>query len=143
MIIDKYLYFRDVADQDDDDGIDNSVYVPARNITGMTPTSATALTIFFKSVYNTQGDGSSDGEDVQADSVIVNFTAGKGKEVMSTIVQAMTSNKLYGDGHIVVADDVTTTYLTSSAAADQTVSAVTLSPYITGCGTITAAAALS
>ena len=141
MITDKYLYFRDVADQANDDGIDNSVYVPVRNITGMTPTSATALTIFFKSVYNEMGDAES--EDVLNDSVIVNFTAGKGKIVMETIVQAITSNKLYGDGHIVVADDVTTTYLTSSAGADETVSAVTLSPYITSCGAISAAAVLA
>ena len=77
------------------------------------------------------------------DSVIVNFTAGKGKVVMETIVQAITSNKLYGDGHIVVADDVTTTYLTSSAAADQTVSAKKLDGGITTCGAITIAAANS
>lgn len=135
MISDKYLYFRDVTDIDSDDGIDNSIYVPVRNITGMTPTSATALTIFFKSIYNVMGDA--EGEDVINDSVIVNFTAGKSKEVMAAIARTITSNKLYNDGKVTVADDVTTNL------ADDTIDAVTLSSHITGCGAITVAAANS
>ena len=45
----------------------------------------------------------------------------------------------YGDGFITVADDVTTTYLTSSAAtpADETVSAQYIDSDITTCGAIT------
>ena len=135
MISDKYLYFRDVTDIDSDDGIDNSIYVPVRNITGMTPTSATALTIFFKSIYNVMGDA--EGEDVINDSVIVNFTAGKSKEVMAAIARTITSNKLYSDGKVTVADDVTTNL------ADATIDAVTLSSHITSCGAITVAAANS
>ena len=139
----KYLYFRTQADQDNDDGIDDSVYVKASSITGMFPTSATALTIFFESIKNQAGNGTDD-ENVISDSVIINHTAGLGKQVLQTIVRAINSTSpLYNDGVITIADDVTTTYLTSTAAADETVSAVYIDGGITSCGAITVAAALS
>ena len=141
MIIDKYLYFRTQADQDNDDGIDDSLYLPARQITALVPTSTTALTIFFESMYNNQGG--SDNEVVISDSVVINCTQGKVRQVMETLVRSINSNHLYNDGIIIVADDVTTTYLTSSAAADETVSAQKLDGGITTCGAITIAAALS
>tara|TARA_R100001594_G_scaffold35291_1_gene64632 strand:+ start:64 stop:489 length:426 start_codon:yes stop_codon:yes gene_type:complete len=141
MIIDKYLYFRTQADQDNDDGIDDSLYLPARQITALVPTSTTALTIFFESMYNDQGG--SDNEVVISDSVVINCTQGKVRQVMETLVRSINSNHLYNDGIIIVADDVTTTYLTSSAAADETVSAQKLDGGITTCGAITIAAALS
>ena len=141
MINDKYLYFRTQADQADDDGIDDSLYLPARQITALVPTSTTALTIFFESMYNNQGG--TDDEVVISDSVVINCTAGKVKQVMEHLVRSINSNKLYGDGLITVADDVTTTYLTSSAAADETVSAKKLDGGITTCGAITIAAANS
>ena len=141
MIIDKYLYFRTQADQADDDGIDDSLYLPARQIRAIVPTSTTALTIFFESMYNNQGG--TDDEVVISDSVVVNCTAGKVKQVMQTLVQAINSNKLYNDGTIVVADDVTTTYLTSVAAADETITATYVDSGITACASITIATALS
>ena len=141
MIIDKYLYFRTQADQDNDDGIDDSLYLPARQITALVPTSTTALTIFFECMYNNQGG--SDNEVVISDSVVINCTQGKVRQVMETLVRSINSNKLYGDGTITVADDVTTTYLTSAAAADETVDAKVLDAGITTCGAITIAAALS
>jgi len=141
MITDKYLYFRTQADQDDDDGIDDSLYLPARQITAIVPTSTTAITIFFESMYNDQGG--SDNEVVISDSVVINCTQGKVRQVMETLVRSINSNKLYGDGTITVADDVTTTYLTSAAAADETVDAKVLDAGITSCGAITIAAALS
>ena len=139
----KYLYFRTVTDQDDNDGIDDSIYVKASSITGMFPTSATAITIFFESVKN-QESNSNDDEVVISDSVIINHTAGLGKQVLQTIVRAINSTApLYNDGVITVADDVTTTYLTSTAGADETVSAQYIDGGITSCGAITVAAALS
>lgn len=139
----KYLYFRTVTDQDANDGIDDSVFVKASSITGLVPTSATALTVFFESVKNQAGNGTDD-ENVISDSVILNCTAGKVKQVIQTIVRVINSPApLYNDGVITIADDVTTTYLTSSAAADQTVGAVVIDGGITTCGAITVAAALS
>ena len=142
MINDKYLYFRTQADQADDDGIDDSLYLPARQIRSLVPTSTTAITIFFESMYNTFANVAED-LNVISDSVIINCTAGKVRQVMEHLVRAINSNKLYGDGIIVVADDVTTTYLTSSASADETVDAKVLDSGITSCGAITIAAALS
>ena len=141
MIIDKYLYFRTQADQNDDDGIDDSLYLPARQIKALVPTSTTALTIFFESINNTYTGGAN--EVVISDSVVLNCTQGKVKQVMETLVRAINSNKLYGDGTITVADDVTTTYLTSAAGADETVNAKVLDAGITTCGAITIAGANS
>ena len=143
MIIDKYLYFRAQTDQNDDDGIDDSVYVPIRNITGMTATSVSALTIYFTSIYNKYNGA--EGTALTNDSVVltVGSTTGKMKAAMAAIAAAMTSNRLYQDGSITIADDMTTTYLTSSAGADETVSAKVLDAGVTSCGAITIAAALS
>ena len=141
--MDKYFYFRTQADQDDDDGIDDSLCLPVRQIRSMNPSSDTAITISFDSVYNTSSDG--DNEVVIADTVVLNITQGKAEEVMRTLVQAMNSRyATHNDGFIVVADDVTTTYLTSTAGADETLNAGTyVAPDITSCGAITIAAALS
>ena len=140
--MDKYFYFRTQADQDADDGIDDSLCLPVRQIRGMNPTSDTALTIWFDSVYNTYTGG--DGEVVISDSVILNVTQGKTQEVLETLIRVINSSyPAYTDGFITVADDVTTTYLTSSAAADETVAAQYISPHITSCGAITIAAANS
>ena len=140
--MDKYFYFRTQADQDDDDGIDDSLCLPVRQIRGMNPTSDTALTIWFDSVYNTYTGG--DAEVVISDSVILNVTQGKTQEVLETLIRVMNSSyPAYTDGFITVADDVTTTYLTSSAGADETVLGQYLSGHITSCGAITIAAANS
>ena len=140
--MDKYFYFRTQADQDNDDGIDDSLCLPVRQIRSMNPSSDTAITISFDSVYNTSSDG--DNEVVIADTVVLNINQGKAEEVMRTLVQAMNSRyATNNDGFIVVADDVTTTYLTSTASADETVSAKYVAPDITSCGAITIAAALS
>ena len=81
---------------------------------------------------------------VIADTVVLNINQGKAEEVMRTLVQAINSNyPAYTDGFIVVADDVTTTYLTSSAAADETVAEQYIHPDITSCGAITIATANS
>ena len=140
--MEKYLYFRAVADQDSDDGSDDSLYIPAKRITGLVPTSTTVLTIFFESVLNEAGNGTDD-ENVISDSVALTCNQGKVKKVMRTIVNAINSNHLYSDGVIVVADDVTTTYLTSTAPADETVVGKYLDPDITACAAPTVASVLS
>ena len=140
--MEKYLYFRAVTDQDSDDGSDDSLYIPAKRITGLVPTSTTVLTIFFESVLNEAGNGTDD-ENVISDSVALTCNQGKVKKVMRTIVNAINSNHLYSDGVIVVADDVTTTYLTSTASADETVVGKYLDPDITACAAPTVASVLS
>ena len=68
--MDKYFYFRTQADQDNDDGIDDSLCLPVRMIRSMNPSSDTAITITFDSVYNTSTDG--DNEVVIGDTVVLN-----------------------------------------------------------------------
>ena len=140
--MDKYFYFRTQADQANDDGIDDSLCLPVRMIRSMNPSSDTAITISFDSVYNNQGG--TDNEVVIADTVVLNVNQGKTKEVLERLVEVINSGyPAYTDGFITVADDVTTTHLTSSAAADETVAAQYIHADITSCGAITIAAANS
>ena len=135
MIIDKYLYFRAQVDEDDDDGIDDSLYAPVRNFVGMTPTSATALTLYFEPVYNDYNGAEATA--LVNDTVVLTVTAGKMKQAMQAIAAAMTSNKLYQDGTIVIADDVVTNL------ANATVDSQYIDTSITACASINVTAALS
>ena len=139
MAMEKYVYFRTVADEDDDDAVADAIAIPVGRIVGMNPTSDTALTIWFRSLYSEQGDAQS-GSVVIQDSVILNVTQGKTSEVMQTIISAINSNgPLYNDGFIVVADDSTVEF--GGAAGSKT--AKSISPHITSCGAITVASAVA
>ena len=136
--MDKYFYFRTVADEDDDDAVADSIAIPVSRITGMNPTSDTAITVWFRSLYSEQGDAQAASVVIQ-DSVILNVTQGKATEVLATLVQAINSNQLYSDGFIVVADDSTVEF--DGDAGSKT--AQYLSPHITSCGAITIAPAVA
>jgi hypothetical protein len=58
--MDKYFYIRKNADVDNDDGIDDSIYVPVKNITGIVPIDATSLCIYFDSAVNQAGNVAED-----------------------------------------------------------------------------------
>ena len=100
-----------------------------------------SLTLYFESIYNDYNGAEATA--LVNDTVVLTVTAGKMKEAMHGIAAAMTSNKLYQDGTITIADDVTTTHLTSTAGADESVSAVYIDPAITACASISVTAALS
>tara|TARA_R100001082_G_scaffold101603_2_gene71233 strand:+ start:1064 stop:1426 length:363 start_codon:yes stop_codon:yes gene_type:complete len=117
-----FLYFRAVTDEDNDDAAVDSAMVPVSAITGLYPSSATALTVFWKSQTN---------ENVQ-DSVVLTCTQGKVKKVIKSIVQAMNGHP-HSDGITVVADDVTTDYDGSTR------SAVYLDSNITACAALSIA----
>ena len=137
-----YLYFRNQADQDNDDSTGDSAVFPYSSLMGMQPTANTTLTLYFKSMLRRDPTGAVD-EDASLDnhdSVQLTITAHRHKEVMKAIAQ--NANKSF----VVVADDVTTTYLTGTntytgAAEDETVTAEVLHSDISQCGTITVAAA--
>ena len=149
--MEKYLYFRTVADEDDDDAITaDSVLVPVSKITGFYPSNsgqageaADELTIYFESVNNIQTAG--DNEVVDSDSVLLNITAGQSFNVLQAIVDAINATgAAYQDGYIVVADDATTSVGSSSIEGDNaTKAAVVLHTGITSCGAITIAPANS
>ena len=133
--MDKYFYIRKQTDVDSDDGIDDSIYVPVKNITGMVPIDGTSLCIYFNSVNNIVGNA---GEDlpVISDFIDLTVTAGYMKEVITNIVQKINQFPL-SDGVIVLADMSTTTL------ADATVSENVVHPQITAVNAITTATAFS
>ena len=71
------LYFRTVADEDNDDnnGAQTSCCFPASKLRAMNPTSDTALTLYFDSLKNTEGADDQADEITIADTVVLNVTA--------------------------------------------------------------------
>tara|TARA_R110002012_G_scaffold82020_1_gene207694 strand:+ start:104 stop:538 length:435 start_codon:yes stop_codon:yes gene_type:complete len=126
------LYFRSVADEDNDDGAESaatnltSLLVPANRLRWMNPTSDTLLTLYFDSIKNTEGADDQADEITIADEVSLTINSNQHREVMNGIVQAINASKT---GIVVVADDVTTN------VAGSTVSAVYVHPDITGIAT--------
>jgi|TARA_B100001063_G_C16584478_1_gene462428 hypothetical protein len=133
--MDKYFYIRKQADVDNDDGIDDSVYIPVKNITGIVPIDGTSLGIFFDSVVNQAGNVAED-LNVISDFVDLTITAGYTKEVTRAIVEKINGFP-HSDGVIVLADMSTTTL------ANATVSANVVHPQITAVNAITVASAFS
>jgi hypothetical protein len=117
----KYFYFRAVTDEDDDDANVDSCMVPVENITGLLPTSTTALTIFYKSAKN----------ETTQNSVALTCTQGKVKDVIAAMVQAMNDGP-HSDGITVIADDTTTDF------DGTTRSAVYFHQNVTACAAIAA-----
>ena len=137
----KYLYFRTVADEDNDDGdtassgnLPTSIAIPTDSIVGIAPSAAGTVTIHFQSARNVQTDGAD--ELVLKDSVVLNITTKRHKKVMDAIIQSINGGP-HSDGWIVVADDMTTNF------ANETVTAQYLHNDITSCGAINLAAANS
>ena len=133
--MDKYFYIRKNADVDADDGIDDSIYVPVKNITGIVPIDATSLCIYFDSAVNVSGNAAED-LSVISDFIDLTITAGYTKEVTRAIVQKINGFP-HSDGVIVLADMSTTTLADASVAAD------VVHPQITAVNAITVAAAFS
>ena len=121
--MERYFYFRDVADEanDSDDGA--SVMVPVKNITAIAPVTAiTELDVWFTSGKN---------ESHQSNARLT-VTRGKLKQVTEEIVSAMNAGPNH-DGVTVIYDAMTTTDGASSIQGnDATVAARSLSSDITG-----------
>ena len=105
--MEKYLYFRTVADEDDDYAAADTLALPARRIVAMAPSADTTITVWFESVNNMQTDGAN--ELVLKDSAVITITAHRHKKVLQSIVRAINGGP-HSDGFIVVADDTTTDY---------------------------------
>ena len=131
------LYFRTVADEDNDDnnGAQTSCCFPASRLRAMSPTADTALTLNFDSMKNTEGADNQADEITIADTVALTITANTHEAVMKTLVRAINGKKSNpkSDGILVVADDVTTN------VAGDTVDAVYIHSNITSCGAIAVA----
>ena len=143
--MEKYLYFRVVADEDDDDGDGasgginpTSLCIPVRNITGIAPQSHQSILISFKSIRNNPGFAGASGDEVVCDTVEMAINTHTHKAVIDRIIRAI-NDPVHNDGFIDVCDDVTTN------TANETVEAVRIHPDITGIADnrITVQAALS
>ena len=132
--MEKYLYFRTVADEDDDDAAADTLALPARRIVAMAPSADTTLTVWFESVNNMQTDGAN--ELVLKDSAVITVTAHRHKKVLQSIVRAINGGP-HSDGFITVADDATTDFDGTTRAA------VYIDNDITAMAAITIAAANS
>ena len=137
----KYFYFRTEADEDDDDDKARSAMIPVDRFRGAIPTNGSAgtaanvVTLFFDSALNMKGAGQN-GEIIISDTVVLNVTVGKAKDVCIAIAEAANGHP-HSDGVVVIADDATTDFDGSTKLA------VYVHPGITSCSTITQAAALS
>jgi hypothetical protein len=117
----RYFYFRDVADEADDDDNSSSVMVPVDRITGIGSITITSIRIYYKNVKNEQSN----------DFVTLTCTRGKLKEVIADLISAMNAGP-HHDGVTVIADKMTTTNgATSIQGNDQTVAARFLNSNIT------------
>ena len=112
--MEKYLYFRTVADEDDDDAAADTLALPARRIVAMAPSADTTITVWFESVNNMQTDGAN--ELVLKDSAVITVTAHRHKKVLQSIVRSINGGP-HSDGFIVVADDATTDFDGTTRAA--------------------------
>ena len=139
----KYLYFRAVTDQANDDATGDSALFPLSSLMGMQPTSDTALTLYFTPIVRRMPSGNEPDADASFDNhdtVVLTVTSNRHKEAMQDIM-----NNISGS-ITVIADDLTTTHLTGThgrtgVAIDETVTASYISTYITACVSINVSAA--
>ena len=135
----KFLYFRTVADEANDGvtglktSTPSSFMFPADTLTAMQPTADAAITMYFKPALQGANPASS-----LRDTVVLNVTAGKTFEVMSAITDAIANPaRGHSDGFIVIADDVATTDSAVTALNDLAVLPRYAHASITSCGAIT------
>ena len=132
--MENFLYFRTEAAVGDDDGTTNSALFPASSFRGAEMASDSSLVLSFQNLLRPDGQGNSLVLDNAAnlplvDTVALNITDNKGREVLEAIVGAMNSG--LNSGFIVVGDD----------AADSAGGAQYIHADITSVGTITINAA--
>ena len=140
MKIDKFLYFRQVADEAND-GLATanasgenvtSLMVPGSALRAMHPTGDTTLSLYFDSVR--QGTNARNGM-VIPDRVDLTVVEGDLFEVQQAIIEAINAGP-HSDGFITVADDMNTTDSATAALADLVVAERYLHKSITACAAI-------
>ena len=110
----RYFYFRDVADEVNDDDNSSSVVIPVDQITGIVPTAITTLDLYYNH------DKISDGTNAIQKATLT-CTRGKLQEVCAGIAAGANAHP-HNPGLHVVADIMTTTNgATSIQGNDKTV----------------------
>ena len=113
----RYFYFRTVTAIGDDDSIDDSVLVDVDRIVGFHCVTDTVVQLFFESINNHAGGT---GELIERDNVALTVNTTKTREVIQALAEA-TNNGPHEDGIIVIADDVTGTYIHPDITACSTI----------------------
>jgi len=124
------LYFRSQVDEANNNGIDDSVCLPAANLISISPTANNTVAMYFKSVKNNDPLA-------EHDVVVLDTVVGDAFEVAEALIQYVNAGP-NNDGFVVIADDMTTTDSATAALADLTVSPTYAHPSITGVNAITA-----
>jgi len=118
-VVNSWLYFRNVADQDADDsnGSDlvDSLCIRGDMIKAMFPETDSQLGIMYEPTV------------AAFDHIVLSVSTHRHKDAIKAIAFAART-----PGFHVIADNVTTTHLTSDAGADETVAAKTIVPEVTG-----------
>ena len=130
------LFFRDVADEANSNGIDDQLCIPASRLVSISPATDTTIEMDFLSVKNNE---LAHNEQLAYDTVTLTVTQGDTEEVLAAIIQKINSHP-HGDGFLVIADDCTTT--DPATGSDATISAVYAHPSIGGVASISVAAEL-
>ena len=110
----RFCYFRNPSAIGDDDSVTgDSIMVPVENKTGFQAASDTTVDIYFKPQLSEAGGipGA-----IINDTVQLTVVTAKRKEIMRALAEA-TNNGPHDEGITVIADDVTSTYLTSDITA--------------------------
>tara|TARA_R100000742_G_C4236238_1_gene56796 strand:+ start:344 stop:745 length:402 start_codon:yes stop_codon:yes gene_type:complete len=106
----KFFYFRTVDVKGDDDTKDDSLLVSVDKITGIQAINNTTITIYFESKLNDLGESAFGDQHFINSSIVLNIEAGSRKVVMEAIAIASNAEP-HNDGVVVIADDVTNTYV--------------------------------
>jgi len=112
----KYWYFRTVADEENDDSVNDSHMLSVSDLTGMVITSTTQITLYFRQYT---GDMSMvENVNRQNGRIRMTVTAGKTKQVLETLVATINaSDRSNPTGITVIADDSTTDFDNTTRAA--------------------------
>ena len=117
----KYFYFRDVADENDDDDILSSIAIPVDSIAGVVPVAITTLELYLNK-----------GGSVVDTKVTLTVTRGKLQEVMAEIAAAINGYTHSKAPLKVMCDAATTTVNASSIEGnDKTKSSIFFSDDVT------------
>ena len=117
----KFFYFRDVADEADDDDISASIAIPVDSIAGIVPVAITTLELYLKKngLVNDQ-------------KVTLTVTRGKLQEVIQELV-SYANGYMYNKAPLTVMGDAATTThgTTSTEGNDKTKSEIFFSNHVT------------
>lgn len=141
MRTEKWLYFRNVADVDNDDGDSStaglnptSICVPASAIKSIEPTLDNAVEIHWNGVKvpdDPQSHNKRYMHGATTDGVKLETAQGKAADIMQILAEKISPENMFNDGFIVVADDCVTD------VDNNTITAEYIDPVaITGCGNI-------